>query len=120
MMPASRQRAIRQKISWIMLLVLLLQAAFQPFAAPIQAAGPITGLTFTKTASVSTVNVGDTFKYTILYQADGATHVGKNVTIVDTVPHNLKLWMAGRMEAGIRKTAKPLRLMHIHCLPVLR
>lgn len=85
-------RKIKRRSRWSLLLVLaLMLQVLQPFGLAFAGTGQITGFTLEKTASKSVVEVGETFTYTVKYQVDGATQVGKTLIIEDTVPAQFEI-----------------------------
>ncbi|WP_162341677.1 SdrD B-like domain-containing protein [Paenibacillus paridis] len=70
----------------ILLFALLLQTALLPFASPAMAATPVDGLTITKSASKTNVNVGDTFTYYIQIELSSTVGLSKDLVIKDIVP----------------------------------
>ncbi len=99
-MRAKRKSKKTSKLSLVLIWGLLLQLFVQPLAAPAVHAADATvpGISLTKTASKTTVDIGETFEYTIMYQADGATKVGSDISISDTVPSQFEIldgWVDG-------------------------
>jgi uncharacterized repeat protein (TIGR01451 family) len=92
-MRARRKSKKTSKLSLVLIVGLILQLIVQPLGAPSAYAAdtPMTGFTLTKTASQTIVNVGDVFEYEIKYQIDGATRVGQEVIISDTVPDEFEI-----------------------------
>ena len=84
----NRARQAKQKLTVFVALALVLQLVTQLFVAPSSQAADtaIPGITFTKEASKTEVEIGEEFEFAIKYQADGATQVGNTLVVSDAVP----------------------------------
>lgn len=78
------------RISLVLIWSLLLQMLLQPFTPHIYAAD-IEGFTITKTASKSEVAVGESFTYTIRFEASSSVAQGKNIVLTDAVPSQFEI-----------------------------
>ncbi|RAV06291.1 SdrD B-like domain-containing protein [Paenibacillus sp. YN15] len=90
-MRLKRKTAKISRISIALMWVMLLQMLLQPFAGISFASTPIDGFTLTKEADKAEVEVGEEVVYTIRYQVDGSTAVGKTVQIKDVVPSQFEI-----------------------------
>jgi uncharacterized repeat protein (TIGR01451 family)/LPXTG-motif cell wall-anchored protein len=81
------------RVSLTMICMMLLQMLLQPFSgfSFAEAAEPIEGFSMFKTADKTEVQVGEEFYYTISFQADSPTAVGKDIKIEDVLPPELQL-----------------------------
>ncbi|MDF2938692.1 MAG: hypothetical protein K0Q90_4065, partial [Paenibacillaceae bacterium] len=81
------------RVSFAMICMMLLQMLLQPFAGFSFAADaePIEGFTMFKTAEKAEVQIGEEFLYTISFQADSPTAVGKDIMIQDVLPPQFQL-----------------------------
>lgn len=79
------------KFSFMLVWVMLLQMILQPFSALTFAAPAIEGFTLEKSASASSVEVGEEFSYYIDYAYQSSTLPKKNIKLVDAIPGQFEI-----------------------------